>query len=451
MTALIIFAYAISVWLNVLALRRINLKHLQFIDGVVLGLTYYITAPLGIILVYGRVAPLFLPISDYYPYQDIYTTALFLMGSLSISLLKIAILPLLTDNDLLKINKISKTKSFTITNIVIISLVLLYLPMDIYRFKASGVSEGAHWFKAGLELSETNSTFLLITRICGYIKVVIFGALAFASIERPKRKLTFISVGTFIALFDLFTTFNRATIVYLLLMCLIAFHKRIYTGIIALSVFLFSNVYISAIWPEFRGQISNYGYSPTGLSYALAKAIEVNSGNGYPFVDKMNGIFESFSFTVVNWIVYHRSIINADATSYFTRPLTVLIPRSLWPDRPQPFADVIGHEFSKYLSLNSYLFGEAYASSSLLWPVFMIIWIIFYSVCFTVMSNQHRIWGFMGAFLAFAWWRFDSSFAAIGLILTIVLFFGIRIASGQTVPARLTVRRKHRLPPLIKG
>jgi hypothetical protein len=312
-----------------------------------------------------------------------------------------------------------------------VALVVLDLGSSSAFFIASGVSNGAHWYHASSDLMATSPLFLMLKHLGNFSRTAVFGAIAVLANLRPRLTLRLVMLGAILAVADLFLTFNRITIVYFLLLLLMVSWRRIYLATAALGSLLFSGTYLSSIWPEFRGQVSNFGYSFDGMSQALAKAIEVVD-TSKPFVDQMNGMFESFSFAVLNWIVHNRASLNVPTGSYFVRPLTVLIPRSMWSTRPESFATALGSHFSETeLALNSYLFGEPFAESWLFWPLLLLFVIFIYDISFRGMARSNPAWGGVGALIGFAWWRFDSSFPAVSLILTFLLYIAFSIVAPR--------------------
>lgn len=452
--AFVVLIYLIDAGLNVLALRRIDLRRLQFIDGVLIGLTYYVTIPFAVILLSGRIGAQFLNIEAYYPYQDSATTAAILIGSIALSLLKLLMASpagrrLKAGGALAARGRRAKHgrgrpapsgtahSSIQYLKTVTWILLVLYFTTTVTIFFKSGVAAGDHWYHATSELMAESPVFLLIKYVSNFARTAAFAALGLLAILVPRYWPRIVATGCLLALADLFMTFNRITVVYFLLMLVIIFWRRIYLVLAFVFATLFSSIYISSLWPEFRGQVSNFGYSVTGMSHALARTIEVNSV-ARPFVEEMNGVFESLNFTVLNWIIQHRDQLDVSFGSYFVRPLGAFIPRAIWPSRPESFASTVGHQLSNSeLAVNSFLFGEPFANNVLFWPAMLILVVLIYDWCFRKMSNYNPVWGAIGAFIAFAWWRFDSSFAAVCLVFSFMLFGALfAVAPARRLPAR---------------
>jgi hypothetical protein len=456
--ALIWTFYVLQVWLNVMALRQVRLTRLQFIDGLVLGLTYYITVPFCIILLYGRVGPDVFPLPDYKPYEDTTTSFVILGGSMLVSVLRI-VTPLFTMRtgagggtnpaDRTRASRrspaaraLAARHMLRYERTLLAILLVFYFGPTLAFFVASGIANGGHWYHASAALLESSLTFAYLKHLANFSRTAVFGVLAAMAVIQPHRRLGLTAIGVVIALTDLFLSFNRITVVYMMVMLLIMSWRRVGLAVAGLSAVLLSGMYLSTVWTVFRGSVSVYGYSIDGMGKALQRAIQV-TGTSRPLVDQMNGMFESVSFTVLNWIVKNADTLHVGTASYFTRPLTIFIPRALWPSRPDVFATVVGTGIlHSPVALNSYLFGEPFANDWLLWPILMSVAIIGYDWLFRRMANANRIWGFIGAMVAFAWWRFDSSFPAICAIVSL-LIFGVlallvpksRVGARVAVPA----------------
>jgi hypothetical protein len=449
---IVLLLYLATVCLNVYALRRIDLRRLQFIDGVLIGLTYYVTIPMAVILLYGQINPEFLPIAPYLPYLDTDTTLVIYIGSATLCLLKLAMAGGITRikfgkakaagnraHDMDGTAQRARSRSGRAEPlrylIYIAGIVLpIYFAATFYAFFVSGVSEGGHWYHATSEMMAESGSFLFIKHVSNFARTAVFAVLACIAIRSEKYKWLVISLGLVISVTELFVTFNRITVAYFALMLIVINWRRIYTALFLTFSGLYFGISISGIWPEFRGQVSNFGYSLPGIAAALSKAVEVNSVSR-PFVDEMNGMFESFNFTVLNWVVKNVDQLNVDFGTYLVRPLTVIVPRSIWADRPSSFATTTGNRFSEgELAVNSLLFGEPFANSPLIWPVLMIMVVLFYDWCFRSMSNRSAVWGAVGAFIAFAWWRFDSSFPAISVLFSVVIYMALQLKSLRRPP-----------------
>ena len=182
-----------------------------------------------------------------------------------------------------------------------------------------------------------------------------------------------------------------------------------------------------------RGYISIYGYSITGVGSAIGHGVLDLTNSKRPLVDQMNGMFESVNITVFNWIVQNYDYLNASAGSYLIRPISVLIPRSVWPDRPISFSSVLGFQLSgnPFLALNSTLFGEPYGNSAIFWPLLLGPVIVGYDALYRFLGRRFSSFGPIGAVVAIAFWRFDSSFAAVCAMFSVFLFLVFALVIGK--------------------
>ncbi|WP_298190298.1 hypothetical protein [Novosphingobium sp.] len=447
---------------NATALRAINVQRLQFIDGVILGLTYYITIPMFFILLSGRIGSNFLQIEDYLPYEDISTTFVIFSASLLVCGLKIYLpaLMLRRRSALMSIPPVGGPAAAQIpasprrngnrrgfrwsyVHWLLGMNLVIYYASTIFVFYRAGVADGEHWYQATSTLLSESPIYVIIKYFSNFTRTSVFGILGILTLRDPKRRYQLAAIGLFVCVSDLLMTFNRVTVVYFGILLLIGSWNKIYNILFGFFVLLFGGVYIGSLWPEFRGQVSNYGYSLSGFADAFAKAVEVNS-RSLPFVDAMNGLFESFTFSVLNWEVKHYSYISVDFGAYFTRPLGVIIPRSIWPDRPESFALLLGRNFSKSeLALNSYIIGEPFANSWVFWPSLVVIAIMANELVYRKLGQRDPVWGFIGAMIGFAWWRFDTSFLAVSLLISLIVYGAMQALVGSGTRA---TRERARAP-----
>ena len=449
LTFIIAAAYIFIVMANFAALRRINVNRFHFIDGVVLGLTYYISIPMAVILLYGRIGSDFLTIEDYLPYEDITTTFVIYVASLMVCGLKIYLPALAPRGRLASLARLfisdpvvqmapeprhgahRRAPRWSYVHWLLGVNLAIYYASTIFVFFRAGVSDGGHWYHATSSLLSESPIYIVIKYFSNFTRTSVFGILGILTLRHPKYQYRLAVAGAVVCVSDMLMTFNRITVIYFGILLLIGSWNKIYNIILGLFCLLFGGVYIGSLWPEFRGQVSNYGYSLSGFADAAAKAIEVNS-KSLPFVDAMNSLFESFSFTVLNWEVKNYSNISVDFGAYFTRPLGVMIPRAIWPDRPESFALLLGRNFSKEeLALNSYIIGEPFANSWLFWPLLLVGAILVNDLVYRRLSKRDPAWGFIGAIIGFAWWRFDTSFLAVSVVISLIIFTGMHILVGS--------------------
>ena len=140
-------------------------------------------------------------------------------------------------------------------------------------------------------------------------------------------------------------------------------------------------------------------------------------------------MFESSNLAVLNWIVGHYGTLERPflAFAMFARPITLLLPGSLWPDRPQNFGLSLGDGIAGLpsLALNSTLYGESYANFGWFWPLGLSLFVLLWHGVYRAIAPHSRAVQMMGAFAAVAMWRFDASFVGCAALLTGVLVCGL--------------------------
>jgi hypothetical protein len=424
--------------MNVAALWRVRLARLTFIDGLILGMTYYVSVPMVAVLAAGRIGPEFVPISDYRPYVDTTTSYLIIGGIAALSLVRLLIpgqktMPL-------------RSQAYSL-RYLLRALLLLYFATTIISFFVSGVASGGHWFRASHELMETSPGYVALKQISNITRTIVFGALATVAVRDRSAARRALVIGATIVLVDLFATFNRITIVYFLVLVLVCFRRRALLTCGALGGLLLSGAYVSSGFTEFRGLVGMYGYSPSGFSQALDGAVRRMTEEEKPFVDQMNGVFESINITVFNYVVQNRGQLGVSTSDVIVRPLTTVIPRAALPSRPPPFASVLGKAItgSDAAALNSTLWGEFYAGAAV--PG-LLIWLLFLPplhLLYVWLARANPAYGPIGALVAFAWWRFDTSFLMNAGIFAVLIHFLLLLSvrAGRD----LFGRPRRRLPP----
>lgn len=418
----IIVGYVLAAALNVIALRYVKLRLLQLIDGVVIGMLYYITIPMFFILAAGRIGPSFIKISDYLPFEDTSTTGVILIGMVAISCLKIALSYLNRPTIGKSVNRCTGKSNYYQVCLVVI-LFSLTIGLSVIQFVMSGVG-GKHWFEAGEDIANQGFAFLIIPIMLNFSRTALFGALAAITLWQttsPLRKWC-VPIGLFAALVNVALVFNRISILYFLLLVIIQYRKRLFAVSTTVLIALLSFAQLSTVWTYFRSFVSLYGFSPgtiaDGVGWAFSTAAKSGSDS---FVDRMNGAFESINITVLNWAVRYGDRLQVPFGSYIVRPVTVIVPRSIWPDRPVTFPTLLAQTISGQGALNSTLFAEAYVNSPVFWPVLLLGAITVYDAIYRKLALRNPAWGVIGAFVGVAWWRFDASFPVMCLILSVAL------------------------------
>lgn len=436
MSVLIILFFILALSANIFALSRIRLASLTFLDGVVIGMVYYLTVPMIVILLSGRISPDFMPIPEYRPYEDIQTSFVIEAAIIFISGARL-LAPRSKMPD-------PRRDSYPITYVVI-AILVLYFGSTLVSARMLGSANGTHWFKASNDLANSNANYLLLKVVANFSRTAIFGCLAGVLSRTTRHRTLIVLVAVMICVFDLALTFNRISVAYFLLVVLVAYRRHVFSTSVLMAAALLSATFVSSLWTEVRGLVSVYGSSVTGFTNAITVAL-THADEQKPFVDEMNGVFESINIVAFNYVVQNTDRLGVSPSAYFIRPLTLFIPKNIFPDRPPSFASVLGVAISgsKEAALNSTLIGEPYASSSWLWPIMLIGVILFYNYCYKLLGRANSSYGPIGAVIAFALWRFDSSFAAYSLIFCVLIHLVLRFTRLIVIQLRGDSRRLNR-------
>lgn len=440
MPILIWSLYLIASALNIYSLRSIDLRRMTFIDGILLGCVYYVVVPMFFILLSGRINPVFIMADAYEPMRDLKTTTVILEGMILISALKFVTARGPASRD---------TSDPRMLN----AMLVLFLITSIYSIFNSGVLSGGHWYEATVDAMENNPVLLVVKHGLNFARTAIFGILLYLhTIGKITRKRAIVT-GLIIVMIDMFSTFNRITAVYFIIMLLIMVRreKLLMTGIMAFGIFVLPIA--GNVWPIFRGVVSATGYTPQGIAEAAEVAFSQHE-RAQTLADSTNGVFESINFVTLNYVVNSYG----KTTPYlmgdmFVRPLTFLLPSLVWSDRPKSFAETLGPEINNKpdLALNSTLFGESVANFGDFWPLALILLLVVYEFAFKMIGGSSRVVGFIAAFIAFAMWRFDTVFGAVSLAMSLALVlllstFRSTGSSSRRGRSLLRARRSPKIP-----
>lgn len=404
---------------NLALLARMRLLRIDFLDGILIGQVYYVVIPMAVFLIAGETAmpPLSLV---YRPYEDLSTTGLLIAGLYLFPLLRVLAPPTRTarcDSDP-----------------QMLSVVLaLFIVSGLLSFLASGLAQGGHW-QGNVDAAMRNPAFVVLKYVANVSRNAVFAVLLHRVASGWMSAARAICLGSGCALFDLATTFNRITAVYLLLMVLLLLKDRPLRMVATGAGSLAGLSLVSAYWPAFRGLATAQGYSVASFASAWDSARRAGAGSASSGAldAAMNGVFESSNIVVLNWIVEHFGSFDRPflVSAMYARPLTLLLPASLWPQRPENFGLTLGDAIAgnPSLALNSTLFGEAFANFGWFWPVGLGAFVLFWHFAFRLLAPHSRVVQTMGAFAAIAMWRFDASFVGCAFLLTAALTFALACA-----------------------
>lgn len=442
------FVYFIFVAITFVAIRNINVSRLDFIDGVLVGLVFFIVVPLFFIIWDGRLYEAEILAPPYVPTQDTATTINIFVGWASILLIHFL-------KRTRKSRATQPVSEYPPRNLAFVLKVIigLYFVFQTYTFITSGMGDaGGHWHASLADAFETSTSFIIVRNFTNSFRTMVFGALIVCQIGGIIRARTAIALGAAVCLFDLFTSFNRITMVYMFFMTFIILRRHwvmVIAGTIAIVPPLMT---ASSLWPMFRGLALEGGFNLHSMSRALDASLRNAGDSSESLSSSMNSIFESSNIVVLNYVVQHsgETVPVFWGWTYILRPLTTFIPSTFWPDKPRVFGTYLGEiiNFVPGLALNSTLFGEVIANFPFIWPVIFILTIGLFTKLYAWVDRHVPGANFMAFFVAIALWRFDMNFASTSLYALAFVFIVIKLirfigsASRSGLRAQPVVRQK---------
>lgn len=409
--------------INVRLFARMDLSRLDFLDGILIGQAYYIIIPLSIFLVAGQT---FMPDVGlaYRPYEDLATTGMLIAGMFLFPLLRIVV------------PRVPRDSRDTSDPRMAGAVGLLFLATGFVSFLLTGLAHGGHW-QENLDGAFANPLFLPIKYAANVTRNAVFAALLYCVTTGRLTTSRALLIGVALVVLDLLTTFNRITAVYLLILAMLLLKRRPWRMALAGVGSLWTLSAFSTLWPVFRGLATSQGYSAASFAQAWATAREAQGASARTLDASLNGVFESSNIVVLNWIVEHYGTAERPflAFAMFARPVTLLLPGSLWPGRPQNFGLSLGDGVAHIpsLALNSTLYGESYANFGWFWPLGLSAFVLLWHGVFRLIAPNARAVQMMGAFAAIAMWRFDASFVGCAALVTGALVFGLWLLRISTV------------------
>lgn len=429
MALFVIIFFIVAVCLNTYCLKKIDVKRLDFLDGILIGQLYYIAVAMVFFLAKGSAKIADLDIT-YHPYVDLETTAVIISGMILLSLLRIVV------------PRVRKSSADTSDPSTFQYVVILYISFSIVSFQMSGLGAGGHWQDNIRESLSGNPAFVYIKSASNVFRNVVFGALIY---EHSRSKITTshaIICGLLLSVFDLFLTFNRITAVYFLISLAFILRGTLARVVLAISAFIILPS-ASLLWPMFRGLATTQGYNYDSFQSAANIASSHDTANTID--ETLNSVLESSNIIILDWIVKNIGTPSLPflGGDMFVRGITVLVPRQLWPNRPSSFGVQIGETVARVpgLSLNSTIYGESFANFGWGWLVALPVFLLALHFLFRLLARGNRAMGAMSAFIGIAIWRFDSTFAIMSLLMLTV--FSIMLWLKRDI-LRTLVRRAGR-------
>lgn len=431
--------YLIAAFLAFWRLKFIDPLRLTFFDGILVGQIYYLTVPMFFILIYGQISPQFILTDYYFPFKHVETTFVIISSMYFIAAIHTFFRPR-------KIRFNHREHNATSTMRLVF---MIYIVCTMAIFFMSGLNEGGHWHENINELLTESLSSLIIKHWSNFARFAIFGILIYQYYNKIISIRTAIFIALIIVFSDLFLTFNRITAVYFIIMCffLAARKKIIFAGMAATVIFVIP--FVSNMWPMFRGIAVLEGYSLDSMLKAVEITLSHSVNTDMTFVEYMNGVFESINIPALNYVVNNKDyLIDQTNGSIYLRQFTIFVPRSIFPYKPDIFANVLGvsiNNATNGLALNSTLIGEPFGNFGHLWPAFTLPMLFIYHFFFNIYSKLHPEFGGIAFFTAFAIWRFDFTIGTISTIFSGILFAYMMFSKNFTLKK---LRRKPGSPKL---
>lgn len=415
---LILFTWIVIFLINFLCVINIKYNSMQFVDGFLIGLFYYISIPMVFISFFGEIDTIFL-MDPFKPHEHLDVTLNMILGS---SIIMFIWFVIGCRNNKVKYDYDGKINWY-------LYFILFYFIFSIGSFFLSGKADGGHWAHTTHQALKESTLFVFLLNFTNIFRTCTFGVLIFLVEKKKFSKRNALLLGLMIVVVDLFTSFNRITGIYFLIMALIIY--RDYRKTIAISTILFFPIifFISSAWPAFRGLALVDGYNLNSFKSAYQLVVDNFSRNfSASLNDFLFPIFESANIVAYKYIIDHVGNNNFDflwGQTFILRSFLFFLPTTIWPDKPPVFAIILGdHMQGGDIAINSTFFGEIYANFYFFWPIFLILTILMLNYFFSRISKYFAPAGFCGAFVAFAMWRFDATFMGISIfvILIFILF-----------------------------
>lgn len=400
---------------NFYALDRMPRCRMDFMDGILVGQVYYVIVPMAFFLCMGETGMADLSLT-YRPYEDLQTTGVLIFGLFLLPALR-ALLPRVPSDA----PDTSDPRMFALMTSIFVATALL-------SFSLSGLGGGGHW-QGNVDQAFGNPLFLPIKYTANISRTAIFAVLFYRTMNNHMSLSSAIGYGLAFTLLDLFTTFNRITAVYFLLMALLALKNKPGRMLAVAAATLSSLSVLSGLWPVFRGLATQRGYTLESFAHALDTARQTAAKTGSSWDGFLNSVFESSNIVILNWVVENFGTQRLPHLGFamFARPFTILLPGSLWPDRPGAIGLTFGSAIAgkPHLALNSTMYGEAYANFGWFWPLGLSVFLVGAHLVFRAMAPHARVVQMIGAFTAIAFWRFESSYIGSTAILLALLITGM--------------------------
>lgn len=417
---------------TVISFKSINYKYLKYSDGILFGMAYFLIIPLFCGMVGIVIESPWDNVTNYYAMEDLDVTVNIFIGWTSVLIAhRICRSVKIKDFDARAIST-NKWYAFII--------IILYFLLSTYSLLASGLGEvGSHWHANVHAKFQSSTTFIILKNFAASYRVMIFGYLAYMVSRDFISKKYAILIGVLVATFDMSTTFNRISFIFLAFMILLIYRKKFIPIIFSFILILPMAADLSAKWPVFRGVVFQEGFTVEKVFRAWDIASATVHGNEHVGADFLNVVFEASNIAVLGYVIKNAGdqIPYMYGETYILRPLTTFIPSTLWPDKPKVFATYLGmyaHNSTEGLAINSTLFGEPIGNFGYLWPFILLLSIILFNKLYVWLGKFVPGASFMGFFIGVSLWRFDSNYSSVGIysiVLLMTLYACVKLISSK--------------------
>ncbi|MGY3614265.1 hypothetical protein [Bradyrhizobium sp. USDA 10063] len=432
--------------LTVVELRLMRVGNLGFSDGVLIGAVYYVVLPLLVLLITGELADVNLHVPPYRPYADVSTTLNLFLG-LVVVLLFHAVCRLFAKRPLSSVPERIEKVSFRVFFMVLVVL-------EVANFFVSGKSAGGHWADNASAAFSQSPIAIFSLGIANCWRTCAFGYLAYRTVTGRITRRNATIIGALVVVLDVALTFNRITVAYYTMMIALLYRDRIVLIGAGLVILAPTVTFLSSVWAVFRGLALSRGVSVENILMALQTASTSSQGAEGGISKTLNAFAEATNLLVFKFLVEnvpdHFSPLWG--STFILKSFSFFIPSTIWEDKPKTFGTYLGYyvESVQGLSLNSTLFGEAYGNFYYYWPFALFAMLCLIEFLFRRVANLAPVYGFFGAFVAIALWRFDMTFAFISFVTIGVVhalsragfwFSSVRVGNRPYVIADPRVRR----------
>jgi hypothetical protein len=433
-------------WKVMVKLRR-NDEALTPILGWILGLAFFILAPLTLIVLHGGYTiPPFYQVNDSYSKVDL-SSGEFLIpvvvvwASLLFSLLAVLFFAPAAGESGERVSAQIKESGLKKAILVTAGLAIFTYLATIQMVGGLGVFLVSHWYSRQSELvGRLGDAYVLFSQLSQANQILFTAAAALfthVQIERRKFDWRFCGLILFLFLVQIAMTGNRIFFALYLMSfaasCWLCRRKRPIVMLFVIAPFL---IFIFSAWNFFRHDLSTIGKD-------IPAYAEGDLGNRS--VTSLMDAFEGND----TMILLH--MINDFGTKYdylyggsYARVLYFLVPRSIYPEKAAGFAVRMAmlYEPGNLGSLAVTQFGECYANfgpfSLILFPLITVI-IMKFSASAAGQMRNHALLSAV-VFVLFIWVaRSSLEDNFITFVLAFILSASLRLEKG--LPGRIPMRR----------